>query len=70
MPFEHWLRDALRPAIEDTFRRIEDGPLREIINASAVRQVWQDFLQGKTSWSRPWALYVLECWCEQHALTV
>jgi asparagine synthase (glutamine-hydrolysing) len=68
LPFEPWLRDALRPAIEDSFARIADGPLGATINATAVRRVWEDFLQGKTSWSRPWALYVLQRWCEQHSL--
>jgi asparagine synthase (glutamine-hydrolysing) len=68
LPFEHWLRDALRPEIENAFAKIEDGPLGETISAAAVRDVWEDFLQGKTSWSRPWALYVLLRWCEQQSM--
>jgi hypothetical protein len=35
-----------------------------------VQSVWEDFLHGKTSWSRPWALYVLEQWCELHSVTI
>lgn len=66
LPLEHWLRDAMRPAIERAFDRIEDGPLGQMINAEAVGRVWAEFLQGKTSWSRPWALYVLQNWCERH----
>jgi len=31
-----------------------------------VRSVWAAFLEGKTSWSRPWALYVLNEWCKHH----
>jgi len=69
LPFEHWLRDALRPEIESSFARIGDGPLRGTIAAPAVRSVWEDFLRGKTSWSRPWSLYVLQRWCEQHSLS-
>jgi asparagine synthase (glutamine-hydrolysing) len=68
LPFEHWLRDALRPAIEGAFAKIEDGPLGAIINGPSVRSVWGDFLRGKTSWSRPWALYVLQSWCKEHSL--
>ena len=68
LPFEHWLRDALRPVLEESFRKIGDGVLGSLISGSAVRNVWQDFLQGRTSWSRPWSLYVLQCWCEQHSL--
>jgi len=68
LPFEHWLRDALRPVLEESFRKIGDGVVGSLISGSAVRKVWQDFQQGRTSWSRPWSLYVLQCWCEQHSL--
>jgi asparagine synthase (glutamine-hydrolysing) len=68
LPFEHWLRDALRPEIENAFAKLEDGPLGETISGAAVRGVWEDFLQGKTSWSRPWAVYVLQRWCDQHSM--
>jgi asparagine synthase (glutamine-hydrolysing) len=66
LPFEHWLREDLRATVETAFARIENGPLRDIINALAASRVWSDFLQGRTSWSRPWALYVLQSWCEQY----
>jgi len=66
LPFEHWLREDLRPLVEETLSRIGDGALGTMISQSAARQVWGDFLQGRTSWSRPWSLYVLQCWCRQH----
>jgi asparagine synthase (glutamine-hydrolysing) len=66
LPFEHWLRDAMRSAVEDTLGTIEDGALGAWISQSAALHVWDDFLQGKTSWSRPWSLYVLQNWCRQH----
>jgi asparagine synthase (glutamine-hydrolysing) len=66
LPFEHWLRDALRPVVEDSLSKIGDGALGAVIDQSAARCVWQDFLEGRTSWSRPWSLYVLQCWCERH----
>lgn len=69
MPFEHWLRDALRPAMESSLARLGDGPLAAMIDATAARDVWNDFLRGKTSWSRPWAIYVLQCWCEKNSMT-
>jgi hypothetical protein len=31
-----------------------------------VRSVWAAFLAGKTSWSRPWSLYVLNEWCRSN----
>jgi asparagine synthase (glutamine-hydrolysing) len=66
LPFEHWLRDALRPVVEETLRNIGDSVLGTFINQRAARGVWQDFLEGRTSWSRPWSLYVLQRWCQQH----
>jgi asparagine synthase (glutamine-hydrolysing) len=66
LPFERWLRQELRPEIESVLgeRRICEGPLRQLLNANQVKQVWKDFLDGKTSWSRPWSLFVLQRWCE------
>jgi asparagine synthase (glutamine-hydrolysing) len=66
LPFEHWLRQELRPIIEKTLNDVGDGALGTMISQSAARQVWDDFLQGRTSWSRPWSLYVLQCWCQKH----
>jgi asparagine synthase (glutamine-hydrolysing) len=69
LPFEHWMRDTLRPTIADSFAKMKDGPLSGTISAPAAQCIWEDFLQGKTSWSRPWALYVLLNWCERNAIT-
>jgi asparagine synthase (glutamine-hydrolysing) len=69
LPFEHWLRDELRVEVETTLRNIASGLLSTILNASALENVWEDFQRGRTSWSRPWSLYVLERWCELHSIT-
>ena len=66
MPFEHWLRDALRPVVEESLRKIGDSALGTLISERAAYRVWEDFLAGRTSWSRPWSLYVLQGWCQQH----
>jgi asparagine synthase (glutamine-hydrolysing) len=68
LPFEHWMRQELRPEIEPVLakKRISDGPLGELLDANQVGQVWKEFLSGETSWSRPWSLYVLQRWCELH----
>ena len=68
LPFEHWMRQELRPEIEPVLgkKRISDGPLGGLLDANHVEQVWRDFLGGETSWSRPWSLYVLQRWCELH----
>jgi asparagine synthase (glutamine-hydrolysing) len=66
LPFEHWLRDALRPVVEESLNKIGDGVLGSLISERATRGVWKDFLEGRTSWSRPWSLYVLQRWCQPH----
>jgi asparagine synthase (glutamine-hydrolysing) len=69
LPFEHWLRDELRAEVETVLGRIASGPLAKLLNIQAVEKIWEDFLRGRTSWSRPWALYVLQRWCELHEVT-
>jgi asparagine synthase (glutamine-hydrolysing) len=66
LPFEHWLRDEMRPELEKTLGTAPCGPLADILRPDAIRNVWNRFLAGKTSWSRPWALFVLQRWCEAH----
>jgi asparagine synthase (glutamine-hydrolysing) len=66
LPFEHWMRDALRPVIEESSCKIGDSALGTLISERAATKVWQDFLEGRTSWTRPWSLYVLNCWCLHH----
>jgi asparagine synthase (glutamine-hydrolysing) len=66
LPFEHWMRDTLRPEIESTLKRMEGGPLREVVDPAAAHKVWNGFMRGETSWSRPWSLFVLQRWVEQN----
>jgi asparagine synthase (glutamine-hydrolysing) len=68
LPFEHWMRQELRPEIEPVLgkKRLQDGPLGGLLHSNHIEQVWKNFLDGETSWSRPWSLYVLQRWCELH----
>jgi asparagine synthase (glutamine-hydrolysing) len=68
LPFEHWMRQELRSEIEPVLspNRIDAGPLAGVLDGGRVQQVWNDFLSGTISWSRPWSLYVLQRWCESH----
>jgi asparagine synthase (glutamine-hydrolysing) len=65
LPWEEWLRGPLRPRLETSFGNIAPT-LSPHLRAEGVRAVWSAFLEGKTSWSRPWALYVLNEWCRHH----
>jgi len=64
LPFERWLRCEMRPVVEDAL--LKSNWDQTSISASAVRKVWDRFLAGETSWSRPWSLFVLKHWCEQN----
>jgi asparagine synthase (glutamine-hydrolysing) len=63
LPFEHWLRAEMRPIVE---KALTADNSCDLIAASGARFVWQRFLAGETSWSRPWSLFVLQRWCEQN----
>jgi asparagine synthase (glutamine-hydrolysing) len=64
LPFEHWLRAEMKPLVEETLSRGDDA--QSFLSSSAVTSVWNRFLAGQTSWSRPWSLFVLKRWCEQN----
>jgi asparagine synthase (glutamine-hydrolysing) len=65
-PFEHWLRNQMRDEVEQSIAQVADGPLQGAIEPTAAMQVWSDFQRGRTSWSRPWSLHVLQRWCERN----
>jgi len=65
LPWEDWLRGPLRSTIETSFAELAPALLPHL-KAPGVRAVWQDFLAGRTSWSRPWSLYVLNEWCHRN----
>jgi asparagine synthase (glutamine-hydrolysing) len=64
LPFERWLRGEMRQVVEEAVQNTTWEAMT--ISAGAVRQVWNRFLAGKTSWSRPWSLFILGQWCKQN----
>jgi asparagine synthase (glutamine-hydrolysing) len=65
LPWEEWLRGPLRVRMEASFA--DPAPLlAPYLRPGGAGSVWTDFLAGKTSWSRPWSLYVLNEWCRRH----
>jgi asparagine synthase (glutamine-hydrolysing) len=70
LPFEHWMRQELRGEITSVLqaKRIEQGPLGSMLAGVEVERIWNDFLDRRVSWSRPWSLYVLQRWCESHSV--
>ena len=67
-PWENWLRGSLG-------KRVAAGlgdwsPMLEPhLSRTFAQHVWDDFLAGRTTWSRPWSLYVLNEWVKRHAAT-
>ena len=65
LPWEEWLRGPLRARVEASFAS-PAAALAPLLRPGGLHSVWSDFLAGKTSWSRPWSLYVLNEWCRRH----
>jgi asparagine synthase (glutamine-hydrolysing) len=61
LPFERWLRGEMRSIVEPA---LLSG--NSFLNSGAVGAVWNRFLAGETSWSRPWSLFVLQRWCAEN----
>jgi hypothetical protein len=40
--------------------------LEPLIDRNFAQEVWKDFLGGRTTWSRPWSLYVLNEWVKRN----
>jgi hypothetical protein len=40
--------------------------LRPLLEEKSVYAVWEAYFNGKTSWSRPWSLYVLNEWVKRN----
>src|SRR5262249_24759741 len=65
LPWEVWLRGPVASKLQESFA--EPAPaLRPFLHQDGLRAVWNDFLAGRTSWSRPWALFVLNEWCRHY----
>jgi asparagine synthase (glutamine-hydrolysing) len=65
LPWEEWLRTSLKPRVEQSLKDLAPA-LRGQLHAAGVEMVWDNFLAGQTTWSRPWSLYVLNEWCRRH----
>jgi len=65
LPWEEWLRISLKSRVEASLKDLAPA-LRGQMHATEVGMVWDNFLAGQTTWSRPWSLYVLNEWCRHH----
>jgi asparagine synthase (glutamine-hydrolysing) len=68
LPFAVWMRGVLRDVIE---REIGgEGAARCGVSAARAGEVFRSFLDGRISWSRPWALYTLFRWAREKDVAV
>jgi asparagine synthase (glutamine-hydrolysing) len=64
-PWARWLRGPLQSRVATSFS--EWSPLLEpLIPGSSAQVVWKDFVAQKTTWSRPWSLFVLNEWVKKN----
>jgi len=64
LPWEVWLKGPLRKEVEEVLGKPPEA-LKGLIDPDAVRSLWEEYLKGHTTWSRPWALYVLYQWVDK-----
>jgi len=64
-PWDNWLRGGLGSRVA---AGLDDWSpaLASQIDGAFARSVWQNFLGGRTTWSRPWSLYVLNEWVKRN----
>jgi asparagine synthase (glutamine-hydrolysing) len=68
LPWEEWLRGPLKPRLEESFASIAP-PLASVLKTEGIQSVWKSFLAEKTSWSRPWSLFVLNEWARREGFS-
>jgi asparagine synthase (glutamine-hydrolysing) len=64
-PWEHWLRGALGKRVAAGLAEWSPA-LESQLGGGFAQAVWKDFLAGRTTWSRPWSLYVLNEWVKRN----
>lgn len=64
-PWENWLRGALGKRVAAGFTEWSPA-LDPHVGSDFARSVWRGYLAGRTTWSRPWSLYVLNEWVKRN----
>jgi len=64
-PWENWLRGPLGKRVAAGLAEWSPA-IEPQLGGDFAQTVWKDFLAGRTSWSRPWSLYVLNEWVKRN----
>lgn len=67
-PWERWLRSELGERVSAGLAEWSPA-LESILDRRFALAVWNDYRRGRTSWSRPWSLYVLNEWVKRNLET-
>ena len=64
MPFDVWLRGALREVLLET---LSENNIRKrgFLDVEETLTVRERFLKGHLSWAQPWLLMMFELWCQE-----
>jgi asparagine synthase (glutamine-hydrolysing) len=64
-PWENWLRGSLGERVAGGIADWSPS-LEQHLPRQFAEKVWSDYLAGRTTWSRPWSLYVLNEWIKRN----
>ena len=64
-PWAKWLQGPLKQVVEKGLAELSPD-LERVLAQERTVGVWKSYLNGHTSWSRPWSLYVLNEWAKRH----
>lgn len=64
-PWQNWLRGKLGKRVAAGLAEWSPN-LEPELGATFALGVWRDFLNGRTTWSRPWSLYMLNEWVKRN----
>jgi asparagine synthase (glutamine-hydrolysing) len=64
-PWENWLRGSLGTRVGEGLADWSPA-LETQLSRNFAQEVWKEFQAERTTWSRPWSLYVLNEWVKRH----
>ena len=64
-PWENWLRGNLGDRVTEGLDDWSPG-LQSRLDGRFAQSMFKDFQRGRTTWSRPWSLYVLNEWVKRN----
>ena len=68
LPWGSWLKGPLGRMVAAGLSRLSPA-LRPYLSERETLNVWRSFERGRTNWSRPWSLFVLNEWAKKHLET-